>query len=155
MDKLDLKILSLYRHDTKRNAEQIGSEVGLSVSAVQRRLKQLRGNGVVEKEVALLNGEKFGMQMQFVLNVDLIHERNDEIQKFEQKMRVHPSVLQCYYVTGQTDFCLIIAVKNVESFDHFTQTMLMSDDNVRSFTSSLVIRKSKFDPSAFMDSVLD
>lgn len=155
MDKLDHKILALYRRDTKISAERVGSMVGLSVSAVQRRIKQLKSNGVIEQEIALINSEKFAYQMQFIINVDLIEERSNDIQAFEDKMLAQPCVLQCYYLTGQMDFCIIILVKNVAEFDSFTQQLLMSDPNVRNFTSSLVIRKSKFDPSAFVDSQLE
>ncbi|WP_432460959.1 Lrp/AsnC family transcriptional regulator [Agarivorans sp. QJM3NY_25] len=155
MDSLDLKILSIYRKDTKKSAEYIGSMVGLSASAVQRRIKQLRSSGMIDKEIAELNPEKFGIQMQFIIHVDLIDERNTDIGRFENKMRIHPCVLQCYYVTGQSDFCLLIAVKSVAEFDSFTQNMLMDDDNVRSFTSSLIIRQSKQDASAFIEQLLE
>ncbi|SHO57454.1 Lrp/AsnC family transcriptional regulator [Vibrio quintilis] len=151
MDKLDRKILALYRHDTKISSENIGSAVGLSASAVQRRIKQLRSNNVIEKEIAQLNSGKFGIRMLFMINVDLIHERSSNIGAFEKKMQSDPCVLQCYYVTGETDFCLMIGVSSVEEFDRFTQHRLMSDDNVKSFTSSLVVRKSKTDLSAFIE----
>ncbi|MCE0494871.1 Lrp/AsnC family transcriptional regulator [Vibrio salinus] len=151
MDNLDLKILAIYRKDTKISAERIGSTVGLSASAVQRRIKQLKSSGVIENEIAELKAEKFGIQMQFIINVDLIDERNEDIRQFEKKMYSHPSVQQCYYVTGTVDFCIIIAVKDVSEFDLFTQNMLMSDKNVRSFTSLLVVRNSKTDLSSFID----
>ncbi|MGX9416073.1 Lrp/AsnC family transcriptional regulator [Vibrio sp. RC27] len=155
MDTLDLNILALYRHDTKISAEKIGSMVGLSISAVQRRIKHLKNSGIIQRELALLDSDKLSFQMQFIINVDLINERVDDIQLFENKMKSNPNVMQSYYVTGQADFCIVIAVKNVTEFDLFTQTILMSDENVRNFTSSLVIRKTKFDPSSYVDLLLD
>ena len=52
IDPLDLKILALYQHDTRTVAEAIGQAVGLSASAVQRRLKHLRESGHIRAEVA-------------------------------------------------------------------------------------------------------
>lgn len=151
MDSLDLKILSIYRKNTKISAENIGSTVGLSASAVQRRIKQLRSSGIIKSEIAELKADKFDIQMKFIINVDLINERDQDIRLFEQKMLADPSVQQCYYVTGTVDFCIIIAVRDVEAFDIFTQNMLMSDDNVRSFTSLLVIRNTKVDLSSYIE----
>ena len=61
IDELDRKIVARYQGDTRRSAESIGAEVGLSTAAVHRRLKRLREGGVIEGEVAVLNPEAVGL----------------------------------------------------------------------------------------------
>ena len=60
MDGIDRKILALYQHDTRRIAESIGEEVGLSAAAVQRRLKRLRADGTIAAEIAVLDKRAIG-----------------------------------------------------------------------------------------------
>ena len=143
-DELDLRILALYCENTRLSAEYIGSKVGLSASAVQRRIKQLRARGVITHDIALTHLDALGLQMQFVINVNLHNDSTAQIAAFEQKMLGQAAVLQCYYVTGSTDFIVIAALKNVAEFDNFTSQNLMNDANVSSFTSHLVIRRTKF-----------
>ena len=61
MDRTDRKILALYQSDTRRIAESIGAEVGLSAAAVQRRLKRLRMEGAIRNEIAVLDARAAGV----------------------------------------------------------------------------------------------
>ena len=60
MDRIDRRILALYQGDTRRIAESIGAEVGLSAAAVQRRLKRLRETGIIRAELAQLDNAAVG-----------------------------------------------------------------------------------------------
>src|SRR5215469_5519799 len=97
MDRLDRRILALYQQDTRRIAESIGAEIGLSAAAVQRRLKRLRSAGVITAEIALLNNGAIGVPVTCLVTVSLATGAA-QIDKFKRQRRTQEEVQQCYHV---------------------------------------------------------
>ena len=143
LDRLDLRILERYQHDTQLPAKTIGEAVGLSTAAVQRRLKRMREAGVIEREVALISPQAVGMAITCIVGVDLEREQAKDLDRFRRKMIGCPEVQQCYYVTGQTDFILIVMAPDMEAYDAFTRRMFLDDSNVRSFTTYVTLDRVK------------
>lgn len=142
-DALDRRILARWQRDTRQIAERIGEEVGLSAAAVQRRLKRMRNSGVIERETATLNARALGFPVTCLVGIDLLHERNENINAFKQAMLKQPQVQQCYYVTGEYDFILVVVCRDLEDYERFTQAAIMSHDNVCNFTTWVVMAKVK------------
>ena len=143
LDAYDKKILALHQADTRTPAKTIADAVGLSAAAVQRRLKRLRDDGVIEREVAQLDPRALGLAVTCVVTVDLDGERAADLERFKRRMRACPEVQQCYYVTGQADFVLIVLVADMEAYDAFTRRALLGDDNVKSFTTHVTLERVK------------
>src|SRR5205814_1420812 len=143
LDALDLKILQRYQDDTRIAAEAIGAEVGLSAAAVQRRLKRMREEGIIRAEVAQLDQRALGFPVTCVVGVDLIHESVGHAERFKRRIAALPEVQQCYDVTGTTDFILIVVAPDMESYDAFTRRELLSDANVKNFTTYVVLDQVK------------
>src|SRR5215470_17463337 len=117
LDDFDLRILERYQHDTQVPARTIARAVGLSVAAVQRRLKRMRETGVIRREVAELAPQAVGLPITCVVSVDLERERAADLERFKRKMLGLPEVQQCYYVTGQADFLLVVLVSSMEAYE--------------------------------------
>lgn len=143
LDELDQRILARYQHDTQIAAHVIGRAVGLSAAAVQRRLKRLRRIGAIRREVAELSPDAVGLPITCVVGVDLDRESAREMSRFKQRMRERPEVQQCYEVTGQTDFILVALVPSMAAYEAFTRDALLADDNVKSFTTMVVLDRVK------------
>jgi len=143
LDDLDLKILDRYQHDTRIPAQAIGAAVGLSAAAVQRRLKRMRQAGVILAEVATIAPERVGYPVTCLVGVRLQREGGAENRRFKARMLRHRQVQQCYSVTGEVDFMLVVLARDVADFESFAQAMLYSDDNVRSFTTFVVLDRVK------------
>jgi Lrp/AsnC family leucine-responsive transcriptional regulator len=143
LDDFDLRILERYQHDTQLPAHTIAKAVGLSAAAVQRRLKRLRETGVIRREVAELVPQAVGLPITCLVAVDLERERAVELERFKRKMLGLAEVQQCYYVTGQADFILVVLVRSMEAYDDFTRRALLEDDNVRSFVTTIVMERVK------------
>jgi DNA-binding Lrp family transcriptional regulator len=150
-DALDLKILAAYQGDTRKPAHAIGRAVGLSTAAVQRRLKRLRGQGVIEAEVAQVAPAAVGLGMTCIVAVAL--ERHDEkaLAAFQKRICACPEVQQCYYVTGPHDFVLIALAADLAAYEAFTRGVLLGDANVRAFTTSVVLGRAKVGLSVPLD----
>lgn len=143
MDEFDLKILQQMQKDSRQTADALSETVGLSAPAVQKRLKKLRDSGVIEKEVAVLNPKKLDRRLTVVTEVVLGREDNQTLKAFKSQMREIPIVQQCYYLTGDADFLLILQVKDMEEYGAFTQEYLFEEANVTRFKTSVVMDRVK------------
>jgi DNA-binding Lrp family transcriptional regulator len=139
MDRFDLAILKLFQQDARLVADAIGDEVGLSAASVQRRLKRLRETGVIKREEAVLNQAALGYPVTCVVGVDVDYDGAVQIDRFKKRMLAHPQVQQCYYVTGQLDFMLVVVAQDMADYEAFTRATLLNDANVRSFTTYVVM----------------
>ncbi len=120
MDSIDRKILALYQDDTRRIAGSIGSKVGLSAAAVQRRLKRLRSDGTIVAEVAVLDNRAMGVPIACIVTVSLASGAA-QIDRFKRQIKAHPEVQQCYHVTGSTDFVLVVTAASMEEYGVFAR----------------------------------
>jgi Lrp/AsnC family transcriptional regulator, leucine-responsive regulatory protein len=143
LDSFDRRILERYQHDTQIPARAIGAAVGLSTAAVQRRLKRLRQMGVIQREVAEIAPRAVGFPVTCLVGVNLESERATEIERFKRKMSALPEVQQCYYVTGQIDFFLVVVAADMESYEAFTRRELLDEKNVASFTTYVALERVK------------
>jgi Lrp/AsnC family transcriptional regulator, leucine-responsive regulatory protein len=143
LDEFDRRILARWQRDTRQSAERIGSAVGLSAAAVQRRLKRLRETGVIAAEVARLDPAALGPSVTCIVAVDLDRERAADLDRFKQRMAALDAVQQCYYVTGSADFILVVLHADMASYESFTRQHLLSDGNIKSFTTHVVMEAVK------------
>lgn len=120
LDTIDLKILSLYQHDTRRIAESIGDAVGLSAAAVQRRLKHLRADGTIAAEIAVVNQKNIGRPITCLVTVSMAGTAGD-LDRFKRQMCNLAPVQQCYHVTGSIDFILVVTAHSMEEYGEFAR----------------------------------
>lgn len=143
LDDFDYRILQRWQADTRLPAKVIAEEIGLSVAAVQRRLKRLREQGVIRREIAELDPAQLGLPLTCIVLVDLDRETSADLDRFRRKMQACAEVQQCYYVTGQHDFVLIVLAADMLAFDAFARRNLVDDPNVRGFTTQVVFERVK------------
>jgi DNA-binding Lrp family transcriptional regulator len=141
MDKIDRKILAIFQHDTRRIAETIGAEVGLSAAAVQRRLKRLRADGAITAEVAVLDGKSVGVPITCIVTVSLA-SRAAHVGRFKREIRGEAAVQQCYHVTGSTDLVLIVTSANMEEYGAFARKWFETA-HVARYETHVVLEKVK------------
>lgn len=143
LDHHDRHLLALVQRDARRGLAALAADTGLSVASVQRRLKALRDGGAITGEVALVDPKAVGMPMSFVVMVELERERQDELDAFTRRARAEPMVQQCYYVTGEADFCLICLAADMDAFEALTKRLFFDTSNVRRFRTSVVMGRNK------------
>ncbi len=143
LDDFDREILRRVQLDARVTGEDMGADIGLSAAAVQRRLKHLRKVGVITAEVALVNPAAVGQAMTFIVGVELERERVDMLDAFRAAARADPNVQQCYYVTGEADFVLIVTARDMDDFEVFTRRLLFDNANILRFTTSVVMARDK------------
>lgn len=143
LDTADRKLLAILQENARTSIDTLAFETGLSTATVQRRLKAFRDTGVIERDVSIIDPTMAGLAMTFIVMVELERERLDEIDAFVRRVRADPHVQQCYYITGDADFCLICTAANMEDFEALTNRLFFDDSNVRRFRTSVVMGRKK------------
>ncbi|MEH6446117.1 MAG: Lrp/AsnC family transcriptional regulator [Oceanospirillaceae bacterium] len=143
LDNQDLQILKILQIDLRKSVEFIANEVGLSSASVQRRLKRLRDNNVISAEVAIVSPKAVGKSMSFIISVELERDHINHLAQFKARIKNEPQVQQCYYVTGEADFVLIVTATDMEDFEQFVQQLFYNDSNVRRYKTSVVMERTK------------
>jgi len=143
MDVLDKKILKQLQKNNRISSEDLGVIVGLSATACQRRLKKLRQSNVIRKEIAVLNGIELDNYVTVIVEVTIKQGATQNIDKFKNKMLDCEQVQQCFYVTGQADFILIITTKNMLEYEKLTKKLFFADNNIQKFHSTVSMENVK------------
>lgn len=143
MDMLDKKILKELQKNNRISSEDLGMIVGLSATACQRRLKKLRESNVISKEVAVLNGIELDNYVTVIVEVTIKQGATKSIDQFKKRMLDCEQVQQCFYVTGQADFVLIITSKNMLEYEQLTKKLFFVDNNIQKFHSTVAMENVK------------
>lgn len=139
----DIKILRLLQNNAREKLETIAFETGLSIATVQRRIRQLKSSGVIIGETALISPEAVGFSMTFLILVELERERLDQVDAFRRRVKAEQQVQQCYYITGDADFALIVLARDMQDFESLTNRLFFDDANVKRFRTSVVMNRTK------------
>ncbi|MGB7262223.1 MAG: Lrp/AsnC family transcriptional regulator [Albidovulum sp.] len=143
LDRFDVRLLELLQDNCRRTADQLSEHLGLSAAAVQKRLKRLRDNGVVESEIAIVNPVTVGRGMTIIVEVSMERENLAVLDSFKRRMREAPLVQQCYYTTGEADFTLVLVVKDIQEYQTFTQENFFGTPEVSKFKTAIVMDRVK------------
>ena len=142
-DTFDRKILAVLQADNRITAENLAKRVGLSPAACQKRLKRLRNSGVIAAEVAVLSPEMLGLSVTLVVQVLVTRDDTEDLDRFKSRMLAAPEVMQCYYVTGEHNFTLVIVLPDMLAYEAFTHRHFISNPDVSRFTTSVVMDRVK------------
>jgi len=143
MDTLDKKILKELQKNNRISSEDLGMIVGLSATACQRRLQKLRQSNVISKEIAVLNGIELDNYVTVIVEVTIKQGATKNIDNFKKRMLDCEQVQQCFYVTGQTDFILVITSKNMLEYEKLTKKLFFVDNNIQKFHSTVSMENVK------------
>ena len=139
LDHFDRRLLNLVQEDAAQTTERIAEQIGLSPSAVQRRLRRLREDGVIVRDVSIVDPKSVGRPTFFVVSVQVERERPELIAHLREWLGMQPHVQQAFYVTGEADFVLIITAPDTETYDGLMSRMIAEHPNVKRFTTNVAL----------------
>ncbi len=145
MDHIDRKILALFQHNTRRTANSIGTEVGLSAAAVQRRIKRMRENGAIQGEIALLDPRAVGVLITCIALLTMVARPRPSVylDRFKRRMREMPEVQQCYQVTGSSDLVIAVSANSMEHYAKFSRRWFESSEDIARYETLVVLDRVK------------
>jgi DNA-binding Lrp family transcriptional regulator len=143
LDSFDQKILTIVQRDCSVKADVIAERIGLSTSAVQKRLKRMRDEKVIAAEIAVVDRNAVGRPMTFVAAMEVERENYDTVAKFRDWAKQVDEIQQIYYVTGAADLIVIITAKDVEVYDRLTARVMECNPMIRRITTNVVLNTLK------------
>lgn len=143
IDRIDANILALLQRNNRLTTDEIGKAAGLSSTAVQRRLKKLRADGVIEADVSIVQPKAVGRPISIVVMVTLERERADIVDRFKQSIRQTPEVMNGFYVTGDSDFLLIVTARSMEDYEQFTRKFFYENPDIKGFKTMVIMDRVK------------
>jgi len=145
LDRLDTQILNLLQQDATVPLRTLAKQVHASPATCQRRIAQLKANGVLLKEVAIVDRLRVGRPLTVFVSVELDQQNDALLRNFEKKMAAEGDVMACYEVSGEFDFLLIVNSASMERYHALTREVFSSNNNVRNFKSTFAMNCSKFE----------
>lgn len=142
-DSFDRAILTLLQRDNRMPQRLIAEQVGLSAPAVQRRIQRLEASGVIAANVAIVDPAALGRPLTILVEVEVESERADRIDDLKRRFLDAPEVQQCYYVTGEVDFMLVVTVPTMADYEEMTRRLFFADENVRKFRTFVTMDRVK------------
>ncbi|TDI93737.1 MAG: Lrp/AsnC family transcriptional regulator [Gammaproteobacteria bacterium] len=143
-DAFDLKILAELQRDADQSMQELGDKVGLSHTPCWRRVKRLEEQGVIRRRVTLLNAEQLRVSVNVFVNVTLRRHQENALNRFEDAVLDIPEVVECYTVSGDTDFLLRVLVENVTAYEHLLKRTLVHLPEVGNLSSTFALRQVKY-----------
>jgi Lrp/AsnC family transcriptional regulator, leucine-responsive regulatory protein len=138
LDALDHKLLACLQEDAGRTLAALGEAVGLSPSAVQRRINRYRGAGLITRQVALLDPEAVRGAVLAAVLVTLRNESSQQHKAFRKRMREAPEVQQCYALAGERDYFIIVAARGLREVREAVDRLFMDGANVKRYSTHIV-----------------
>lgn len=143
LDDFDLAILDILQRDNTVPQRTIGEQVNLSAPAVQRRIKRMQASGVIQANIAVVDPAAVALPITIIVEVQIADERYDLINAIKRSFLDAPEVQQCYQVTGEADFVLIVVVASMSDYQALCRRLFHDNPNVTKFKSLVAMDRVK------------
>lgn len=144
LDKVDRKLLNLLQRDNQTPTRTLAEKVHVSQPTCLRRLRELRAAGIISADVALVDPFALGYGMLAFVEVSLTDQSDQCMLDFETRMGKENEVMQCYFVSGDFDYFLVVHVIDMEAYYQFVRRAISGSGNVRHFQSRFPMKRAKF-----------
>ncbi len=138
LDPTDHKILRFLQLDAKITNTQLAKEIDLSPAPTLERVRRLEQNGFIESYHAILNAEKIGLGVTTFVQVSLQSHKKAVIDSFVSQIMEIENIVECYHMTGQSDFLLKILAKDIVSYQALMLNVSEIDE-INSMQSMVVL----------------
>lgn len=139
LDSFDRAILALLQQDNTLPQRQIAEAVHLSTPAVQRRIRRLQDSGVIAANVAVIDAAKIGRPLTIIVEVRVVSEQREKVAPFRRRVQDDPAVQQCYAITGDADFLLILTAASMEEYEAISERLFGNDDNIERYRTAVAL----------------
>jgi Lrp/AsnC family leucine-responsive transcriptional regulator len=154
LDSLDRRILNVLQSESRIGSQELAERVHSSAPTCLRRVRRLRGSGIISREAVLVDPSRVGRSLFALIHV-VLEQQTERLQRaFEQRMQTEPAVSQCYMVSGEVDFVLVVNVADMHEYHAFVRSVLSGHDNIRNFRTLFAMNRSKFETRIDFDDSL-
>ena len=144
LDATDLRILRALQDDGSLSNVQLAQQVHLSPSPCLARVKALQAAGVIERYVALVSAASLGLGLNVFISISLTNQRKQALAEFERRIAEHDEVMECYLMTGDSDYLIRVAVADMAALEKFILEQLTPIPGIEKIRSSFALKQVRY-----------
>ena len=144
LDTIDWRILALLQEDARISNVDLAKAVGLSPSPCLSRVRTLEEAGFIRRYVSLLDPQRVGLMVSVFIQVALEKQVESALEVFERAIRDRPEVMECYLMTGESDYLLRVVVPDLQALERFILNFLSRVPGVGNIRSSFALKQVKY-----------
>ena len=141
LDGTDIKILRHLQENAQLTNVELARHVNLSASPCLARVKALKDAGYIKKHVALLNPDRLGLQLNVFIFITLKEQGETALKAFELAIADHEEIMECYLMTGESDYLIRVAMPDIASLEAFIVKQLSPIPQVAGIRSSFALKQ--------------
>ncbi|MBP6386091.1 MAG: Lrp/AsnC family transcriptional regulator [Pseudarcicella sp.] len=145
IDNTDLKILQILQKDALTTNKDMASQLNLTTTPIHERIKRMEKEGIIEQYTVRLNKAKLGKSLMVFCDITLKEHASDFLLQFEKEVMALDEVIECYCVSGGSDFMLKVLVKDMDEYRGFILHKLAALKNIGNAQSRFVVNEVKTD----------
>lgn len=152
LDKIDLKILKILQENSKITNLDLSKKIGLSPAPTLERVKKLEQTEIIESYHAQVNAKAIGLNVKTFVLVSLAWQMENALDKFLDKVREIPEIVECYIITGEADFLMKIVTKDIPSYEHIlfkTLSQIEEIERLKTLMTLSTVKESKVLPYGY------
>jgi DNA-binding Lrp family transcriptional regulator len=150
LDAVDLALLDYLQSDASLSNQDLAAKVHVSPPTCLRRVKRLKDDGFIEREIAVASPDRLaaalGAGLQAIVEITLDRQGQEEQEAFERRIVLDESVQQCWRVSPGPDFVLVVYAPDMPGYLALAQRLFTSDANVRNVKAFFSVKRAKFEP---------
>lgn len=141
LDAIDLRILAELQADCSLSNVELAKRVHLTPSPCLARVKALERQGIITAYVALVDSRAIGLDLNVFISISLTSQSKSALADFEQRIAQQEEVMECYLMTGDSDYLIRVAVPNIQALERFIQDQLTSIPGIEKIRSSFALKQ--------------
>ena len=144
LDTIDLRILAELQADGSLSNVELARRVHLSPSPCLARVKALEAAGVIQRYVALANAAALGLGLNVFISISLKTQSKEALAAFEQSIAEHDQVMECYLMTGDSDYLIRVAVADISAPERFILDQLTPIPGIEKIRTSFTLKQVRY-----------
>jgi Lrp/AsnC family transcriptional regulator, leucine-responsive regulatory protein len=153
LDTTDLRILAELQANGALSNVELARRVHLSPSPCLARVKALEHNGVIDRYVALANAAALGLGLNVFISISLKEQSKAALAEFEQRIAEHDEVMECYLMTGDSDYLMRVALPDIAALEKFILEQLTPISGIEKIRSSFALKQVRYKTALPLPSV--
>ncbi len=141
MDDKDREILRHLQDNARLTNAELADRVNLSPSPCLRRVRRLEAEGVILRYATIVDPRRAGLAVSIFVSVSLARQDKASLSEFESIMQARPEVMECYLMTGTSDYLLRVVVPDLAAYETFLSDHLTSVGGVANIQSSFALKE--------------